>query len=1009
MHAVCEREVKELEIFLRDIRGAVYETVAGLKISAWRSREPLPFKRRFEGEKLSLRIGDTWGELFDCAWFNFKGRVPDGLESRKTALLLNVSGELCVCDGKGEPLRGLTCVSGEGDEALGRFDKSVFPLPAGCRSVDIWADAGCNDLFGNLRGGSAIQAAHIAVCHDETRMFYYDFETLLSLAKELGLSSARGAEIFRALSIAARTPRNFPEEDVKAARRTLAPALSMRGGGAPLRVSAVGHAHIDLAWLWPVRETIRKGARTFATALANMEIYPGYVFGASQPQLFQWIKEYYPGLYKRVKRKVAEGRFEVQGGMWVEADVNIPGGESLVRQILYGKRFFKEEFGADIRSLWLPDVFGYSAALPQIMRKSGMDYFMTQKLSWSLVNKFPHHSFVWRGADGSAVLAHMPPENSYNSSCLPSGVLRQERNNSDKGACGKSLMLFGIGDGGGGPGEEHLERLARMKNLAGLPPVAQEPSSKFFEKWSRDADKFPEWRGELYLERHQGTLTTQAQNKRMNRKTEIALRGLEWLAASAFVFRGAEYPAERIEALWKETLLYQFHDILPGSSIKRVYDESLERYRAIGAEISALSEAAKKSLAGGIPGTLVLNSLPWERTCWLKQGASWTKMSIPSMGFAAVPKAAGGKRQAAFAVKASKRCLENGLMRAVFRADGALESFYDKEEGREVLAGPGNILSVFYDDGDAWDYPSDILERPRGRFKLDSSRAFTDGPRAMLEQSYSLGFSRLKLLAALEENSRLLEFSAAADWLETKSLLKTSFPVDILADEASFETQFGYVSRPVHDNTSWDMAKSEVPGHKWADLSQRDYGVALLNDCKYGHRVKGNVLELSLLRGAPYPGAVVFDDSKLKPGEPNFKFGDQGRHEFKYALFPHRGDLVCGGVARAAWEFNTEPSVFHGAGGKGRAEPLSLLSVGSPDIMLESVKLSEDRKALVFRFFETGKSRVKTFVRLNFRVRSAEETNLLEEDGVPLKVSPDGRVDLLFKPFEIKTLKARPA
>jgi alpha-mannosidase len=346
--------------------------------------------------------------------------------------------------------------------------------------------------------------------------------------------------------------RGFTEHEAAIARALLAPALSMRSDHRSLTITAVGHAHLDLAWLWPIRETIRKCARTFATALNLMERYPDYIFGASQPQLYAWIKAHFLDLYNRVKRRIGEGRWEPQGAMWVEADINLPSGESLVRQILYGKRFFLEEFGRDPSCLWVPDTFGFSGSLPQILAKSGVSYFMTQKLSWNLVTRYPHHTFWWHGIDGSRVLAHMPPEDTYNSAAGPQSVLAAEQNFLDKAVSDRCLMLFGIGDGGGGPGEEHLERLRREVGLAGLCPVVQEPAGAFFQRIARDGERYASWVGELYLERHQGTYTTQARTKRSNRKIELALRELEFVAAVASQFAAAPYPREELEQIWKE-------------------------------------------------------------------------------------------------------------------------------------------------------------------------------------------------------------------------------------------------------------------------------------------------------------------------------------------------------------------------------------------------------------------------------------------------------------------------
>jgi alpha-mannosidase len=402
-------------------------------------------------------------------------------------------------------------------------------------------------LFGRFRSGT-LKEAKIAVCREEVRQLYYDAEVLLETAERLPAGSARKERILQVLYEVSLFLTDLSDERVAQARLMLGEQLAKRGGDPALTISAVGHAHLDLAWLWPIRETIRKGARTFATALRMMEQYPDYVFGASQPQLYDWIKQYYPKLYARVKERVMEGRWELQGTMWVESDTNVPGGESLIRQILYGKRYFKQEFGVETKSLWMPDVFGYTASLPQLMKKSGTDYMMTQKLSWSVYNRHPHHTFFWEGIDGSRVLTHMPPEDTYNSPAAPRSIIKAETDYLDKNISEYCLMLFGIGDGGGGPGEEHLERLAREKNLLGLSPVVQEPSSEFFEKLNKDQHRYQTWRGELYLEKHQGTLTTQGRNKRYNRKLEKALRELEF----ALVLAGVSQLGKVSDMNWKK-------------------------------------------------------------------------------------------------------------------------------------------------------------------------------------------------------------------------------------------------------------------------------------------------------------------------------------------------------------------------------------------------------------------------------------------------------------------------
>jgi alpha-mannosidase len=636
---------RELAALGDRVREAVYTTVADLEVTAWVTPEPMPFSRREEGERKDLRPGDKWGGLFDCAWFRFVGRIPAEAHGKRVVLLADVNGEALVVDAEGRSVLGLTAVSSGYDYSLGRPGKRVVPVadPAtGGAAIEVWADAGCNDLFGELREDGALKEAVIAVCHPDLLALGYDWEVLLELMRELPEQSAQRHSILAALDRAAVGLRGLSDDEARAAREVLAPELARRGGDTALSISAIGHAHMDLAWLWPIRETIRKGARTFATALRMMERYPTYHFGASQPQLYQWMKEHYPSLYAEVRERIREGRWEAQGAMWVEADTNVPGGEALVRQVLYGKRFFREEFGVDPRVLWLPDVFGYSAALPQILRQAGVDWFMTQKLSWNTVNRFPYHTFRWQGLDGSEVLAHMLPEETYNSSAAPRALAKAEHNFAEKGRSPECLLLFGIGDGGGGPWEEHIERLLREGNLAGLPPVRQEPSERFFERIAADAESLPRWVGELYLERHQGTYTTQARSKRCNRKMEIALREAEWACVRATVLLGDAYPSDRLEAIWKEMLLYQFHDILPGSSITRVYDESLARYDVLLTETEEITSRAEGRLASEIntracaDPVIVWNSLSWERDEWLGIDGRWRHVTVPPMGYAVV-------------------------------------------------------------------------------------------------------------------------------------------------------------------------------------------------------------------------------------------------------------------------------------------------------------------------------------------------------------------------------------
>lgn len=1011
---------EQLKAMLNDWKEQIYVPLEELRVTAWVTPEPVPYEERMSGQRLELVPGDRWGGLWDCAWFRFAGKVPESAKGAKVVLLIDVNGELCLVDGEGSPVQGLTNINSEYDYSLGLPGKRVVHVSetaAGGETIDLWGDAGCNDLFGRYRSGT-LKEALIAICREEVRQLYYDGEVLLETAERLPAGSARRERILQALYEVSLLLTELTDERAREARRILGTQLAKRGGDPVLTINAVGHAHLDLAWLWPIRETIRKGARTFSTALRMMERYPDYVFGASQPQLYDWMKDKYPKLYGQIKERVKEGRWELQGAMWVESDTNVPGGEALVRQLLYGKRFFEQEFGQEMKSLWMPDVFGYTASLPQLLKKAGVDYMMTQKLSWSMYNRHPHHTFMWEGIDGSQVLLHMPPEDTYNSPAAPRSIVKAETDYLDKNISDHCLMLFGIGDGGGGPGEEHLERLAREKNLLGLSPVVQTTSSAFFEKLSEKQHLYQSWNGELYLEKHQGTLTSQARNKRYNRKLEKALRELEFAASLDGMMNGSPYPAAELEEIWKEVLLYQFHDILPGSSIKRVYDESLERYAVLEERVGRLIAGAYGDIVRRLPAghagkpQAVFNSLSWDREEWVKADGQWIRASVPAMGYALAESAELSRAMAETAASveivaippfpglhasAAGRIAENDLLAVTFAADGSIASIYDKEHRREVVQqGRGaNALRIYHDQGDAWDFRQDYRQTGGLPLQLDNTEEFADGPTAGLIHRYRTGDSVMIQKVILTQNSRRIDFVTTVDWRESGKMLRTSFPVNVRTDAVSCEIQFGYLKRPTHRNTMWDYAKDEICAHHWVDLSEPDYGVALLNDCKYGHRAEGGVLDLNLLRSPSYPDPEA----------------DRAEHTFTYSLYPHQGDHVQAEVYKRGYELNVPlqtVAVPQAAEPESAASNLpasqSFLNPGHPNVMVEAVKKAEDGDDLVIRLYETAGARAEASLRIGFGFGEAWDADLMERK-LGILPAEGGKVPLTFAPFEIKTLR----
>ncbi|MBN2374958.1 MAG: alpha-mannosidase [Sedimentisphaerales bacterium] len=1000
--------------YLKSICGKLLEImyipVADLKATAWVTPEPIPYEKRRLGKRKDLKPGQKWGQLWDCAWFNFTGRIPQDAKGKNVVALIDVRGEACVFDKSGTPVRGLAYYQSHGDiDAFEVHGKKVFHLEKAKpgEKVDFWVDAGANELWGKAQDLGYLKQAQLAICNEQLRAFFYDFSTLLELMQGISTDKARHHRILKALTDAAHSMIHYTEAEAKTARKILAPELSKKGCSEALTISAAGHAHIDLAWLWPIRESIRKGARTFSTVDYLMDRYKDYIFGASQAQLYQWIKDYYPGLYKKVKQRIKQGRWDIQGTLWVEMDTNVAGAEALVRQILYGKRFFRKEFGVDVKNCWLPDAFGFSGVMPQLFKKSGVDYFVTTKLSWNKFNEYPHHSFNWQGIDGSTVLVHMPPFSHYNATATPRDIHTHEKNYRDKMVSQNMMMLFGIGDGGGGPGAEHLEALQREKNLESLPPVTQRKADEFFKLLERERDDFYTWTGEMYLEMHQGCLTSQARNKRYNRKLELALRELELTAILARTVAHADYPQQQLDEIWKEMLLYQFHDILPGSSITRVYDESLARYAILMDQVEQLTVQAQQKLLQGIDTAqaqqpaVVFNSLSWPRNEWIKVANRWKKVQAPAMGYAVVDLTE--KQPKPTELHAEKDKLENDILRVRFDKNGWVKSVYDKQNHREVLDRklPGNQLNVYEDilahtsdeawgADSAWDFPVHYEEKLDGVFELESATAHLDGPRAILKQTRKYGNSKMVQEIILIAGSRRLDFVTQVDWNESCRMLRTGFALAVANEYATCDIQFGSIRRPTHRNTPWDMAKFEICAQKWIDLSQADYGVALMNDCKYGHKAKANLLDINLLRS---------------PGFPDPK-ADRARHEFTYSFYPHGGNHVEGGVISAGYELNVPLRVTPV---KKPAKPklpnsMSFMTVDADNIVIETVKKAEDSNEMIVRLYESYGGSCQTHLNFAGKVKSAKLVNLLEEQPTELKVSKN-KLTLNFSPFEIQTIK----
>jgi alpha-mannosidase len=785
-------------------------------------------------------------------------------------------------------------------------------------------------------------------------------------------------------------------------------------------LALTGHAHLDLAWLWPVAETRRKARRTFASVLGLMDRYEDFVFNQSSAQLYRWIEDDDPALFARVEERITEGRWEPVGGSWVEPDCQIPSGESFARQLFYGQRYFQDRFGRRSTVAWFPDTFGYSPGIPQLLRGAGMSGFFTYKLNWNETNAFPHDLFVWEGIDGTGVVAHTfeNPGTDYNGDIAPRDVLGTWRNFGGKRYHNESLFSFGWGDGGGGPSEKMLENFARLRDFPAMPRLRMAGVDAFFASLPEDA--LPRWVGELYLELHRGTLTSQAKVKKLNREAEHRLQEAEAFATLA-ARRGAAYPRDELERLWKTVLLNQFHDILPGSSISEVYKDTHRDLEDAVAAAEKLRDRALSGLAGDnagpASGAIVANAAlhPRPFTAVLEDSGARSVVApdgerlptqrvaggllihapgrtVPGLGWTSVELQddfpADAPRPATPGVRVDGTAIENELLRVEIGADGSLHAVYDKEAGREVLEGRGNRLFAYADkppNWDAWDVEAGYEAEGEEIPGAESVEAVERGPlRAAVRVERRFRGSRISQTYILLAGSRRLDVETRVGWHERQVLLRALFPVRVRSHEATFETMYGVVKRPTHRNTSWDEARFEVSAHRFADLSEPGYGVALLNDGKYGHSARDNVLGISLLRGPLYPDPLA----------------DEGEHRFTYSLFPHPGDWTEAGVTGEALSLNS-PLVVKNGGPE--LEEHELLEAEGVVLALGALKPAEDGLGEILRLYEPHGARGECTLRFARRPGSVQRTSLLEEPVGTVEVR-DGAVRLAVRPFEVVTL-----
>lgn len=972
-----------------------------------------------------FEVHDRWGGFDQTTWFRMTARIPASMKGQRVVALVHPGGE-SLAYVNGVPTQGL---DNNRDAIL------LTPEAKGGETFEILLESVPSTRFDNHWN---FDYADIAVMHPEIWDFFWDVRVAGEACLELPKNDRVRMRLFDCIDAAIKTidiaQRGAPPyyESIRKAQKVLHKGLREFSHAPGMgRLILTGHSHIDTAWLWPLRETKRKCGRTFSTVLNYMRQYPDYRFSCSQPVQYEWIKEYFPALFSEIKQRVKEGRWEPNGCFWVEPDLNVPSGESLVRQAVYGNRFFHSEFGVHSRVAWLPDTFGYCWGLPQILKKAQVDYFVTSKIHWNQFTTFPYTTFRWEGTDGSQVMAVRPWD--YNGRVEPKNLIRQWEQNQQKDRCETFLFPFGWGDGGGGPTPEMLEEGKRLADMPGVPRCEFGTVTGCLEAMAAECpeEKLPVWNGELFFELHRGCQTTQARTKRNNRKLEILLHEVEFLNTLAML-HGGVYEQEAIYGAWKNLLTNQFHDILPGTSITEVYQEADTSYAKAFAALENVREralhhlAAQIDLAGEGRPLIVINALSWARDglaevqAELPEGpfhvvdASGEPVAcqvsatgklllqtneVPPLGYAVYRILPGDSvSHVPGMLKVSEKGIENAALRVKFDKNGHISSCFDKLEDREVLpeGTRGNVLQMFEDmpcDWEAWDIDFNFEQKQWGFGAPAKIKVVEKGPlRGVVRFTYKTERSTLTQDVVLTAASERIEFQTHVDWHEKRTLLKAAFPVDVRSSRATYEIQFGAIERPTHRNRDSDLAQFEAPAQRWADLSEGGYGVSLLNDCKYGYDITGNVLRLSLLRSPTDPDATA----------------DEGEHRFTYALYPHQGDWRCGTAPEAA-ELNTPLQAYAPAP---MAEPASgalassgsLAHVDADHVVLDTVKRAEDSNAVILRLYEAYGQRGPVAVTLERAPKKVTECDLMEENDEATQVKGN-MIQLYIKPFELRTFK----
>lgn len=1039
MHSEWKDRVKH---WMRTLKDDLYQPLGEISWEAFPTMEYLTSEEALKGPFQPVSPGFTWGHEWEYCWFKGSIALPEEAKGQRIVMDLKPQGESALfVNGKSfgtyraswvnEPHHFMednvlsTCAQGgeRYDILMETYAGHFIPEAptGGCTTGPVLpgafedtAEEGKRRVLGKCTYG---------IWNEDAYQLYMDVATLSALLTTLDETSLRAAKIAKALQeftlIADfEQPREGRIASYKAAREALRPVMEAKNGSSAPVFYAVGNAHLDLAWLWPMAETYRKTERTFAAQLRLIEEYPEYKFIQSQPASYEMCKKYYPELFARIKEAVKGGQWIADGAMWVEPDTNMASGEALIRQLVHGKRYYKEEFDVDSKVLWLPDTFGYTAALPQILKGCGVDYLVTQKIFWSYNegDQFPYHYFTWEGMDGSQVVSFLPTSYTYRTDPIEANNIWKNRTQvQDLDAF---LMPYGYGDGGGGPARDYIEYAKRQEDLEGSVKVKMAGPMEFFHDMEEQGGPVNTYVGELYFSAHRGTYTSQAAVKKNNRRNELAMREEEFWS-SLGLGRGLEYDLAKADALWKELLLHQFHDILPGSSIGRVYVEANKAHEAIHAGAQELLDQAIDALTERKEenAVTVWNSLSFDRKALVElpeafgAGARTLEgqavpvqkteegvkaiVDIPSCGAVSlVPAEAGASGDGAKAAVSVKEegdgyVLENSQVRATVDGRGEVVSFVLKESGREYAAQPMNRFRLYKDVPrlfDAWDIDSNyILQEVKAATEVSVEKV-GEGLEGVLKVSGRISESGFTQYIRLAADSRRLAFETEVDWKELHRLLKVSFPVDVYAENGINEMQFGYVERPAHRSRLYDKDRFEVCNHRYSALCDGSHGAAVLNDCKYGISMNGNALELTLLRAAACPEMRA----------------DNGQHSFTYAFTAWEGTLADSDVVRQGYELNVKPVVS-----KGAVDRFSAVTVDKANVILDTMKPAEDGSGdIVLRLYEAKKAAAKAEVSLQFGAAKAYLCDMLENviEEVPVT---DGKIVLPFRAFEIKTVRVK--